>query len=143
MLIRDLLKHKSNNLVAVSPDHDIRQAAAIMVEQAISALIVETEDGHLAGILTERDIARYFSVEETGRTALVSDAMTRDVITCSLEHPVSEIADIMSDSNIRHIPVLADGRITSIVSIRDIVRFHLATLENENRTLRDLVAALD
>lgn len=143
MLIRDLLKHKSGNVVAVSPDSDLRQSAAVMVDQAVSALIVETEDGHLAGILTERDIARYFSAGETGRTAMVSDAMTRDVITCSIEHPVSEIAEIMSDSNIRHIPVLADGRVTSIVSIRDIVRFHLSALEIENRTLRELVAALD
>jgi CBS domain-containing protein len=143
MLIRDLLKHKSSNVVAVSPDHGIRQSAAIMVEQAVSALIVETEDGHFAGILTERDIARHFSVEESGRSALVSDVMTRDVITCSVEHSVSEIAEIMSDSNIRHIPVLADGRVTSIVSIRDIVRFHLSALENENRTLRELVAALN
>lgn len=143
MLIRDLLKQKTSDVITVSPDHDIRQSAAVMVDKSVSALIVETEDGQLAGILTERDIARYFSAEENGNDGLVRDAMTRDIITCSIEHPVGEIAEIMSDSNIRHIPVMVDGKVRSIVSIRDIVRFHLSELENENRTLRELVAALD
>jgi predicted transcriptional regulator len=69
--------------------------------------------------------------------------MTGDVITCSTERPVSEIAAIMSDSNIRHLPVLRDGKVIEIISIRDIVRYHLSALESENRALRELVAALD
>jgi len=49
----------------------------------------------------------------------------------------------MSDSNIRHLPVLKQGKVVALVTIRDIVRFHLSALETENRTLRELVAALD
>lgn len=143
MLIRELLKNKIGDLVAVSPDDDIREAAAIMIEQSVSALAVLSNEGHLAGILTERDIARFFVASEAGESAPVSKAMTGDVITCSDEHRVSEIAEIMSDSNIRHVPVLADGRVSAIVTIRDIVRFHLSALESENQALRDLVAALD
>lgn len=143
MLIGELLKDKSSTLVTASPGDDIRKSAAIMVEKGISALIVLEDDGYLAGILTERDIARFFAAAGTGSNETVSGVMTRDVITCSNDHSVSEIAEIMSDSNIRHIPVLADGQISAIVSIRDIVRFHLSALENENQTLRELVAALD
>jgi len=143
MLIRDLLKHKSSELLTVSPDDDIRQSATVMVDEGVSALVVEAENGQLAGILTERDVARYFATSGNGTTAQVRDAMTSDIITCSVEHRVGEIAEIMSDSNIRHLPVLVDGKVTAIVSIRDIVRFHLSALENENHTLRELVAALD
>jgi len=147
MLIRDLLKLKSSQPTLVSPDSDIREAAAMMVDQAVSALIVMTQDGELAGILTERDVARFF-VEDTGAdtdkaAATVSAAMTSDVISCSTDHPVSEIAATMSDSNIRHLPVLKQGKVVALVTIRDIVRFHLSALETENRTLRELVAALD
>ncbi len=142
MLIRELLKRKSNDLTVVSPDYDIRQAARLMVDRSVSALIVETTDGQLAGILTERDLAHHFSASGNGETARVADAMTSDVITCSAEHQVSEIAVIMTDSNIRHLPVLTNGKVEAIVGIRDIVRFHLSELENENRTLRELVAAL-
>lgn len=147
MLIRDLLKLKSSQPVLVSPDSDIREAAGLMVDQAVSALIVTTQDGGLAGILTERDVARFF-VENTDHdtekaAATVSSAMTSDVITCTTEHPVSEIAETMSDSNIRHLPVLKQGKVVALVTIRDIVRFHLSALESENQTLRDLVAALN
>lgn len=147
MLIRDLLKLKSSQPTLVSPDSDIREAAALMVEQSVSALIVVTPDGDLAGILTERDVARFF-VEDTGHdtgklSGTVSAAMTSDVISCSTDHQVSEIATTMSDSNIRHLPVLKQDKVVALVTIRDIVRFHLSALETENRTLRELVAALD
>lgn len=143
MLIRELVDRKTNNLVSVRPDDDIRQAAATMIDQAVSALIVNWSDGHLAGILTERDVARYFATAGEKETATVSAAMTADVITCSPEHQVSEIVEIMSDSNIRHVPVLADGQVKAVITIRDIVRFNLTELQNENQTLRELVAALD
>jgi CBS domain-containing protein len=109
MLIRDLLKLKSNEPILVSPDDDIRESAALMVEQSVSALIVVTKEGSLAGILTERDVARYFADDAghdtTKVAATVSSAMTSDVITCTSDHRVSEIAQIMSDSNIRNLPV--------------------------------------
>jgi CBS domain-containing protein len=143
MLIRDLLNNKSDILLTVLPNADMRESAALMIDQSISALMVLSEDGSLAGILTERDIARYFAGDQENRTVPVSEAMTSELITCTPEHEMSEIAKIMSDSNIRHLPVVVDGGVIGVVSIRDIVRFHLADLENQNRTLRELVSALD
>ena len=143
MLIRDLLNNKSDILLTVLPETDIREATALMIDQSISALIVVTKDGILAGILTERDVVRHFAAEPGELTSPVSEAMTGNLITCTPEHKVSEIAQIMSDSNIRHVPVVVDGGVIGVVSIRDIVRFHVAELETENRTLRDLVSALD
>jgi CBS domain-containing protein len=143
MLVRDLLKNISDDFVTVSPDVDIQRAAAMMIEQTVSALVVQMKNGQLAGILTERDVARHFATANGETTTPVSAAMTGDVITCSTERPVSEIAAIMSDSNIRHLPVLRDGKVIEIISIRDIVRYHLSALESENRALRELVAALD
>lgn len=143
MLIRELLENKTSNLVAVSPDDNIRESAAAMVEQTVSALVVLANDGGLAGILTERDIAIFFATASNNGDALVSDAMSNNVITCSLEHQVSEIVETMSESNIRHVPVVTEGVVSAMVTIRDIVRFHLSALESENQTLRELVAALD
>ena len=141
-MIRDLLNNKSDILLTVLPDTDIREATGLMIDQSISALMVLSKDGSLAGILTERDVARYL-VSQPGKTpAPVSEAMTSDLITCTPEHEVSEIAKIMSDSNIRHLPVIVDGGVIGVVSIRDIVKFHFADLETENRTLHDLVSAL-
>lgn len=143
MLIRDLLNNKSDILLTVLPDSDIRESASLMIDQSISALMVLSEDGSLAGILTERDIARYFASAPGEAAAPVSVAMTSDLITCTPEHDVAEIAKIMSDSNVRHLPVVVNGGVIGVVSIRDVVRFHLTELESENRTLRELVSALD
>ena len=143
MLIRDLLNNKSDILLTVLPNADMRESAALMIDQSISALVVLSEDGSLAGILTERDITKYFAGVQGNPKAPVSEAMTSDLITCTPDHKLGEIAKIMSDSNIRHLPVVVDAGVIGVVSIRDIVRFHLADLERENRTLRELVSVLD
>ena len=143
MLMRELVDRKTNNLVTVKPEDDIRHAAATMIEHSVSALVVLSDDDDLSGILTERDVARFFAATEEGARASVSDAMTGDVITCTPDHHVSEIVEIMSDSNIRHVPVLANGDVQAVITIRDIVRYHLTALQSENQTLRELVAALD
>ena len=143
MLTRDLLNNKSDILLIVLPDTDILEATGLMIDQSISALMALSKDGSLAGILTERDFARYLIFHPVKTTAPVSEAMTNDLITCTPEHEVSEIAKIMLDSNIRHLAVIVDGGVIGVVSIRDIVKFHLADLGIENRTLRDLVSALD
>jgi|TARA_B110000483_G_scaffold221726_1_gene277958 signal-transduction protein with cAMP-binding, CBS, and nucleotidyltransferase domain len=141
-VIRDLLNNKSDILLTVLPDTDIREATGLMIDQSISALMALSKDGSLAGILTERDVARYLVSQPGKTTAPVPETMTSDLITCTHEHEVSEIAKIMSDSNIRHLPVIVDGGVIGVVSIRDIVKFHLADLGTENRTLHDLVSAL-
>jgi CBS domain-containing protein len=140
MLIRDILNSKSDVLLTVLPTADIRESAALMIDHSVSALMVLAEDGSLAGILTERDIARYFADGCANGSAPVSDAMTSELVTCSPEHKLGEIAKIMSDCNIRHLPVIVDGGVIGVVSIRDIVRFHLADLETENSTLRELIS---
>jgi signal-transduction protein with cAMP-binding, CBS, and nucleotidyltransferase domain len=141
-VIRDLLNNKSDILLTVLPDTDIREATGLMIDQSISALMALSKDGSLAGILTERDVARYLVSQPGKTTASVPETMTSDLITCTHEHEVSEIAKIMSDSNIRHLPVIVDGGVIGVVSIRDIVKFHLADLGTKNRTLHDLVSAL-
>ena len=143
MRVRDLLEKRPGELVRAAPDTPLRTAAALMADSNVSAVLVTPADGVLSGILTERDVSRYFGAGNTMADAVVSDVMTTDVITCSADHEAGEIAAIMSKSHIRHMPVMRDGALVDIVSMRDIVRFHLAAVESENRTLRDLVAALD
>jgi CBS domain-containing protein len=143
MRVKDILENRNGELLSVRPETELREAAVLMSENAIGALVVRSADGLLAGILTERDIARHFARNGGASETTVASVMTIDVITCSAEHDVGEIAEIMSESNIRHVPIVKKGAPVDIVSIRDIVRFHISALQSENRTLRELVAALD
>lgn len=65
MRVRDILEKRAGKLFCVTPETDLREAAVTMVDNAISAMIVRTSDEKLAGILTERDIARHYATEDT------------------------------------------------------------------------------
>ena len=143
MRVRDLNWKPPENLPCIDGAAKIRDAAIEMRDQSVSALLVLGENRTLLGILTERDITRFFASEAYASAATVHAAMTADVITCTLDHEVSEILRTMSTSNIRHLPVTDRGQPVGILNLRDIVRDHVSTLESENQTLRNLVAALD
>ena len=65
MRVRDILEKRDGKLFCVTPETDLRKAAVTMVDNAISAMTVRISDEKLAGILTERDIARHYATEDT------------------------------------------------------------------------------
>ena len=143
MQVGEILDRKGGDIVAVGPGTSLRQAARELVAHGIGALVVCDEDGQMVGILSERDVARYYSGADGSGDPAVDAVMTREVISCTRSHTLEELSAIMSSSNIRHVPVVAGSRVAGMISIRDIVRFRLGELESENATLRDLVVALE
>ena len=69
--------------------------------------------------------------------------MTPDMITCTMDQKVSEILRTIPQATLIHLPVTIKGRPVSILNLREIFKDHVSTLKSENRTLRDLFAALD
>ena len=142
MRVSEILDIKGTDVASVRTGSSLRDAARELVAHGIGALVVCDEAGSMVGILSERDVARYYSTAAAGSDCRVDDVMTRAVISCSPKHSVEELAEIMSSSNIRHVPVVDGSRLDGMISIRDVVRFRLGELESENATLRDLVVAL-
>lgn len=142
MRVSEILDVKGTEVASVREGSSLRDAARALVAHGIGALVVCNEAGAMVGILSERDVARYYGSAAAGSDCSVDDVMTRTVISCTRTHSVEELAEIMSSSNIRHVPVVDGDRIGGMISIRDVVRFRLGELENENATLRDLVVAL-
>jgi CBS domain-containing protein len=108
-----------------------------MTEKQVGAVAVVDRDGAMAGIVTERDIAR--GLHESGGAVLerpVAELMTANVVGCMPETDVRDAADMMIQHRIRHLPVLDGFRPLTIVSIRDIVAIRLAALEADNEILR-------
>ena len=142
MKVKEILDLKGNDVVSVREGSSLREAARELVSRGIGAIVVTDGAGEMVGILSERDVARYYSAAEGDCDCDVDDVMTRNVISCTRSHTVEELAEIMSSSNIRHVPVVTGGRVDGMISIRDVVRFRLGELETENATLRNLVVAL-
>ncbi len=127
--IHQILGSKALNIVSITPDTLIYDALIIMAEKHIGALLV-LEDGHLAGIFSERDYAREVELKgKTAKTTRIKVVMTTNVITVTPKNTVEECMALMSDKRIRHLPVIEDGRVTGILSIGDLVKETIAGQE--------------
>jgi CBS domain-containing protein len=123
----------SSPVVTVTPETPVKEVAAVLVERGISAVPVLGEDGRLVGIVSEGDLVPLQALPEPGgrlghaelirflpRTA--ADAMTRRVVTISEDADAASAARLMLERSVRSLPVVRDGRMTGIVSRKDLLR---------------------
>lgn len=100
-----------------------REAAAEMNRRDIGCLLVN-EDGKLVGIFSERDVLNKVSADPSVLDRPVSELMTRDPETISLQDSIAYALQAMDVGGYRHLPIVdEDGRPVGIISIRDILRF--------------------
>jgi CBS domain-containing protein len=141
MFVSDILKTKGHAVVTVAPDTSVADAVATLAEKRIGCIVVTTDGGALAGILSERDVVRVLA--EQGGDVLdepVSALMTAKVVTCSPAESVAEVMGMMTSGRFRHVPVIEDGRLAGMVSIGDVVKLRLEETEEEVRQLSAYVA---
>jgi CBS domain-containing protein len=99
------------------------------------------DDGRLVGIVSERDVVR--QLHERGRDLLdsrVADIMSADVVTCSPRDRAADLARVMTDRRIRHLPVCDDSGLIGIVSIGDLVKTRIDQLEREREQLTSYIS---
>ena len=122
--VRKLLQVKGNVIYSISADSSVYEALEKLEEKNLGSLVVLEDNGQLDGIFTERDYAR--KVILTGRSSRetrVRDLMTEDPIFVTLETKIDECMKIMSDKNIRHLPVMDKEQLAGLISIGDIVKY--------------------
>jgi CBS domain-containing protein len=129
------LATKPPRIITIGPEAPVIDALRLMAEHEIGALPVL--DGHtLVGILSERDYAR--KVVLLGRASKdtpVRDIMTSPVRTVTPDETIEHCMQLVTDRRIRHLPVLADGRLIGILSIGDLVK---SVIEEQQQTLEQL-----
>jgi len=120
--VRMILESKPPDVWSVAPDTPVYDALALMADKGIGAVLVMDSD-EVVGIMSERDYARKIVLKgRTSTTTPVSDIMTKNVIYVEPSQPIEEIMALMVGKNIRHLPVLEDGKLVGIISIGDVVR---------------------
>ncbi|MFO1019862.1 MAG: CBS domain-containing protein [Planctomycetales bacterium] len=119
--ISDLLQRKNGTVWTISPTSTVFEGARMMREHNIGALVVEHE-GQVVGIFTERDVLRRVVAEQRSPLqTLVGDAMTANVVCCSLDTTTDEARGAMRDRRIRHLPVAdEDGQLMGLISMGDL-----------------------
>lgn len=140
MTIEHILSGKGRTVVTIQPARTLGDAARLLAEKRIGAVIVSDGDNPVLGILSERDVVR--GVAASGAAALehpVSRHMTAKVVTCRSQASIGEIMEIMTTGRFRHVPVVDAGRLTGIISIGDVVKSRLAEVEADQQAMRDYI----
>lgn len=124
--IRDILHHKGTQIHTISPRATALDAAMLMNEHKIGALLVLDND-RLVGIITERDVLRKVVAQRQDPAHThVQDIMTSKVICCHDKTTIEEVRSIFMSQRIRHLPVVAEqGQVAGMVSIGDLNAWQL------------------
>jgi len=110
------------DVLTVEPSDSIGEAAEKMQAANVGAVVV-TDFARIVGIVTERDLTRAVAARARAAEARCRQWMTPDPITVEPDTTVEEAAKIMLDHNFRHLPVVKDGRVLGIVSLRLLSRW--------------------
>jgi CBS domain-containing protein len=142
MQVRHILRDKGREVVTITSESTLSEAARLLASKRIGALVVRERDGAIAGILSERDIVRALaqaSVNALPQT--VATYMTRAVATCCESDSIDGLMEMMTRGRFRHVPVVEDDRLTGIISIGDVVKTRIAETVQEAQSLREYIAA--
>jgi CBS domain-containing protein len=112
----------SSVILAVGPDHSLRDAATKMTEKGTGAALVFDEQSPAPRIITERDVLNSVGRGEDPDQELVSAHMSESVISAPPDWSLEQAADEMVKRGIRHLVVVERGELVGVLSMRDIVR---------------------
>jgi CBS domain-containing protein len=120
--VSELLDRKGGQVWAVAPGDSVLDAIRLMAEKGIGAVLVR--DGErLAGILSERDYARKIILQgKSSKDTPVREIMTSELITVRPSQTVQDCMALMTQSRIRHLPVVEGEKLVGILSIGDLVK---------------------
>ena len=132
MRISDVIRRKGDEVVTLRPDATVRQLLEVLDQHHIGAVVVSDDGTTVTGIVSERDVVRHLHSVGVGvLDASVASIMTVDVQTCTSEDGIEDLAKIMTERRVRHVPVLVEGKLVAIVSIGDIVKGRIDELQTE------------
>ncbi|HTS45966.1 MAG TPA: CBS domain-containing protein [Puia sp.] len=139
--VSDIFFHKGRKITGVAPDSSVLEALKIMADQNIGSVMVMDGERYL-GIMTERDYSRKVILKGKSSTdTRISEIMSEDLPTVTPTDTIEYCMQLMSDRNIRYLPVFENGVICGIVSINDLVRETILTQQETISQLKDYLHA--
>lgn len=138
--VAEILKSKAGSQVyTIAPTTTVLEAISLMADKGIGALVVVAAE-KVVGIVTERDYARkVVLMERSSYNTEVSDIMTADVFTVSPSQSNEFCMSLMTEKRMRHLPVLADGKLIGLISIGDLVKDIMSDQQSMIRQLEQYI----
>jgi len=142
MKVKQLLGSKGREVVTSEAENTVEDAIRSMQGRNIGALLV-TDRGRPVGIFTERDVLRcYLASGGKGFGQIpLREAMTTNLVVAELDDDLADIMGVMTDRNIRHLPVVDKGALIGMLSVRDVIQSQVQKLTSEIHYLKDYIAS--
>lgn len=143
MILGELLRIKgTKTILKVGANDSIADAATMLTENKVGALLVEDDNGKIVGILSERDIVGGMGPHGADlHDVRVSELMTADLIQCKPSDTVLQAMAMMTDRRFRHLPVFDDDELVGFISIGDLVKCRIAEIQLEAEAMRQYIAS--
>ncbi len=144
MTLDDILHAKGSIVHTIASTATLDDVVQRLVQHNCGSLVVvdpaETSRPKMVGIITERDILRACAARKAPLDKLpLTETMTKDVITGGLHDSIDQVMDVMTERRVRHLPVVAEGKLLGIVSIGDVVKARQRQTEFENHYLKSYI----
>lgn len=140
MLVRDFMKNNPRQMITVRSDAVVAVAMGLLIDNRISCLPVVTEGNELIGIISDKDIfIETFNNPQGYAKSAVADLMSTDLIVGVVDDDFDYIGGVMTKNRIRHVPIVEDKQLVGLLSLGDIVKAQLKSMEIENRYLRQYI----
>ncbi len=141
MAVSHILGVKGRNVFTVRPTDTVDAVAKLLVEKRIGAVVVTDDKGHIAGIVSERDVVKHIALDGAAvLKKLASEIMSRNVRTCQDGDSEQELMALMTTRRVRHLPVVKAGKLDGMISIGDVVKFRIETIEREAEDMKAYIA---
>lgn len=133
--VSDVLAHKGRSIISVTPEAIVIEALKIMSDKNIGSVLVMNGPTYL-GLLTERDYARKVILKgKASSDARVKDIMSTGLPTIQPDTSIEICMKLMSDNNLRYLPVFEKDQVIGIISINDVIK---AVIANQQDTIQYL-----
>ena len=137
-----ILAHKGSAVWSIAPNSLISDAIQLMADKNVGALPV-VENGQLVGMLSERDYTRKVALKgKSSKDTPVREIMTKDVVTVTEADTIRECMRVMTDSHIRHLPVMEGIKIVGLVSLGDLVKWTIWAQEATIEALQQYITGV-
>ena len=140
MTVASILGGKGRDVIAERGTTLLGDVCKVLAQHGIGAILVTDAEGHIEGIISERDIVKAIGKQGPGALAVpVAEVMTSSVVTCVEEDTINDVMAKMSVGRFRHVPVVKDGKVAGLISIGDVVKHKIAQVEQEAEQMRSYI----
>ena len=123
----------------LSETDTVKTASQSLHEKSVGCMPVIGKDKNVVGIISERDLSQLIYKEKFNTSLLITEIMSKNLITCDLNTSVTELMEIMTEKKIRHILIMEEKKLLGVVSIGDVVNHLINKYKEENKSLREYI----